>query len=320
MGPVARITKKKRLTVAVAESSDATRRFYTGPFAELGHDVTVHDEPAKAGDALAQSGADAVLIELAPPDEALKTLRHVRRALPDVVLGAVIASFSDDLAEKALGAGADLLLLKPNPVGRGPRSLAHQIRQCLQLRQAVAESARASAELARAREDLATMGLVDPATEALNDRYLDRRLKEEVSRGRRYGRPLSLLIIDVDDFRAYADRQGDAMGTLLLRQLAALLRFGTRLSDAVCRREADEFAVILPETALTNAVTVAEKLRRAVADFSFTGGEEQPLGQVTISIGCAGLDETTSESGSLVEAALGALSEAKARGKDTVCW
>jgi diguanylate cyclase (GGDEF)-like protein len=317
---MSKASRTQRLTISAADTDESTRAFYAEALAGLGHNVTVVEKADGVANALIAPEPDAVLVELAPPDKACRVLKQVRNALPSAFIAAVATECTDETGDRALRAGADAVLLKPMPVGTGPKTLAGILRAGVERRQIAGETEGATAALAGAKEDLARLGLIDGSTQAYNDRYLDRRLQEEVSRAKRYGRPLSIIGVDVDDFRDYIEAHGTSMGTLLLRQVVSVIQYGTRMPDAVCRREDDQFVVILPETELTNAVTVGEKVRRAVADFKFAKGGTQPLGHVSVSVGCAGLDEETADADGLTDACVSALLEAKGRGKDNVRW
>ncbi|MFQ5592862.1 MAG: GGDEF domain-containing protein [Anaerolineae bacterium] len=110
-------------------------------------------------------------------------------------------------------------------------------------------------------------------------------LAEEVSRARRYGHPLALLMIDVDDFKNYNDSHGHPAGNRALRHLAAILQRTSRQTDQVARYGGEEFAAILPETDMRGALGMAERLRRSVERESHNNLVfRQPI---TVSVGVA---------------------------------
>ena len=106
--------------------------------------------------------------------------------------------------------------------------------------------------------------VVDEVSMVYNRRFFNETLSSEVNRARRYGNPLSLLILDLDNFKEINDRFGHLEGDFALRQVGRLLRENTRQADAVCRYGGDEFAAILPETSGSEAYTLAERVRRAI--------------------------------------------------------
>lgn len=113
--------------------------------------------------------------------------------------------------------------------------------------------------------ELEQLSLIDPLTGLYNYRYFIQRLDQEVHRLERYPKPLSLLRLDVDNFRSYNDAYGHDEGDELLREIGRILQDKSRKTDVVCRYAGDEFAVILPETGPAGALRIAEDIRDAVA-------------------------------------------------------
>jgi diguanylate cyclase (GGDEF)-like protein len=114
------------------------------------------------------------------------------------------------------------------------------------------------------RERLLISGLTDPLTELHNRRYLDRRLEEELARASRYRQPLSCLFIDADYFKLINDNYGHPTGDLVLRELAKRIRSQLRASDVATRYGGEEFALLLPQTSLADALMLAERIRLEV--------------------------------------------------------
>jgi diguanylate cyclase (GGDEF)-like protein len=111
------------------------------------------------------------------------------------------------------------------------------------------------------RERLLISGLTDPLTELHNRRYLDRRLEEELARASRYRQPLSCLFIDADYFKRINDTYGHPVGDLVLKELAKRIRSQLRASDVATRYGGEEFAILLPQTTLAEALLLAERIR-----------------------------------------------------------
>jgi diguanylate cyclase (GGDEF)-like protein len=174
---------------------------------------------------------------------------------------------------------------------------------------------------------LVDLAMVDHQTNLYNHRYLSKRLGAEISRATRHGHPLSLLFCAIDDYDAYCKNAGRPAADLLLEQLGDLLKsrgempqasFCFRASDIPIRYGGEDFVVLLPETPKEGALTKAERLRRYVESSHVPGGENQPLGQVTISIGVATYPDDASDAISLLGAADRALIQAKEAGKNKV--
>lgn len=160
--------------------------------------------------------------------------------------------------------------------------------------------------------------ITDGLTGLYNYRYFLSLLDREFKRVARYKRPLSLLMIDVDYFKRYNDSQGHSLGNEALCQIAEIMRQVCRDVDLLIRYGGEEFVVLLPETSLTEACAVAERLRAAVADHPFAGRESQPGGMVTVSIGVAGYPADAKSDAELLEFADTALYLAKRTTKNCV--
>ena len=167
----------------------------------------------------------------------------------------------------------------------------------------------------RLREALRNQSIIDPLTGLFNRRYLEKVLERECRRASRAGRPLALLMIDVDKFKRFNDLWGHEGGDVVLRELAGLMQVMFRGEDVACRYGGEEFVVLLPETSIEAAHARADELRTAVHHLSVEH-RKQPVGAITISIGVAVLPDHGSTPEALIDTADRALYEAKARGRD----
>jgi diguanylate cyclase (GGDEF)-like protein len=155
----------------------------------------------------------------------------------------------------------------------------------------------------------------DHLTGLANRRRFERQLEREVARTERYGRPFCLLILDVDLFKKVNDARGHEAGDETLRRVAEVIQSGTRGIDTGARIGGDEFAVILPETALERGLEVAERICVAVHSLDFGPG-----GGVTVSVGVAEFPTCARGGDDLCSAADAALYDAKHAGRDrTAC-
>ncbi|MGE4471693.1 MAG: GGDEF domain-containing protein [Sulfuricurvum sp.] len=136
------------------------------------------------------------------------------------------------------------------------------------------------------KKELEKISVIDQLTGIFNRRKLNDSLQSEVNKAHRYHRPLSVLIMDIDHFKRINDTYGHQCGDFALTTVAALLSKHIRDSDIVGRYGGEEFMVICPETQITAAVSVGEKLREAIAQYDFG-----IIGHITISIGVAELKE-----------------------------
>ncbi len=162
------------------------------------------------------------------------------------------------------------------------------------------------------------MSITDPLTGLLNRRYLEERLSEELNRSKRYEYPMSFLMIDIDDFKAYNDINGHQAGDQALQITAHCLKAALRSADVACRYGGEEFGILLPQTPLNEAGVIAERMRQRVAETAYPHGRTQPLGRVTISIGVSTFGKHVDTADRVIAAADRALYNAKSRGKNQI--
>ena len=160
------------------------------------------------------------------------------------------------------------------------------------------------------------MSITDPLTALPNRRYLEERLMEELNRSKLYDYPMSFLMIDIDDFKAYNDKNGHQAGDLALQITAHCLKGALRSADVASRYGGEEFCILLPQTAIAEAGAIADRIRQRVSTTHFPHGKTQPLGRVTVSIGVSTFSSFVNTSENIIAAADRALYQAKNAGKD----
>jgi diguanylate cyclase (GGDEF)-like protein len=158
----------------------------------------------------------------------------------------------------------------------------------------------------------------DALTNLYNHGRFQKLLVDEFARARRYKSDLSLLFMDLDNFKKYNDQFGHLAGDRVLISIADILRKNTRKLDIVARYGGEEFAIILPSTKEEESLELAERIRKATEDFKFKNQEKSEIGNLTISIGVASLREGINSKEELIEKADNALYEAKGTGKNKV--
>lgn len=141
-------------------------------------------------------------------------------------------------------------------------------------------------ELQKSERLYREQSITDGLTGLFNSRYFFECIKVEMERARRHQRPLSLLMLDADDFKRFNDTYGHLKGDQVLRGLATAIRNTTRVLDSAYRYGGEEFVALLPETEMKDAVVVAERLRSAFAEMVFRPEEGVEV-NVTVSIGVA---------------------------------
>lgn len=174
-----------------------------------------------------------------------------------------------------------------------------------------------SRSMARA-ETLERLCVTDPLTELFNRRFLEKRMEEELSRSTRQGFHLTVMLIDLDNFKAYNDLCGHLAGDKALKRTARVLSRSVREMDVVTRYGGEEFCVLLPGTSKKESIFVAERIRRGIENEKFSGEENLPLGRLTTSIGLASFPEDGNTFETLINTADIALYQAKAGGRNRV--
>jgi len=276
-----------------------------------GHQVLIARDGGQALQHLRDQAIDLVLLDMMLPDmDGLDVLRAVKDAPERGFVPVIVLSARSDVRSRVDGlrTGADDYLPKPFDEEEALARVAAMLRiKHLQ------------DELTAAKAELLALSVTDALTGLHNRGYFDARLRDEFGRSERYSDPVSLLIIDLDHFKAVNDRFGHPFGDRVLREVAQLVRSSLRDPDVCARYGGEELAVILPKTELEQARHVAERILQAVRTRTFEPPASASAAEVrlTASIGIA---QFPSEGVSTAEALLGqadeALYDAKRAGRD----
>ena len=191
------------------------------------------------------------------------------------------------------------------------------------LREAAFQQAILIAELREKEETLSKLVITDGLTGLYNHRHFQQRLREEFNRIKRYSGALSLIMIDIDNFKNYNDTHGHPAGDKVLLTVANILLANARHSDIVARYGGEEFAVLC-HGGIEDTEGVAERFRREIENADIPGQKQQPLlagqteGCLTICLGVAAYNASMTEPGVLVERADEKLYQAKKEGRNRV--
>jgi two-component system, cell cycle response regulator len=252
---------------------------------------------------------DLVIVDaLMPTVDGFKLTQLLRARSSSYVPILMLTSLSDDTSrEHALSVGVDDILSKPS----SPLELRLRIGALLRIRHLT------SALEAKTRE-LEAMAHRDALPGLANRRSLDERLRVELARAQRYGRPLGLVMLDIDRFKRVNDEHGHQVGDRLLEFVGELLSGAVRPSDLACRYGGEEFVVVVSDTTAGNAVVLAQRLRRG---FEAQTSTLTPAGSQTISAGVSGTDLLGDAVSAelLLHTADVALYAAKNAGRNRVC-
>ena len=291
--------------ILIADSSEDVRRTLRAPLEAEGFSVT---EAGTVQDALARlhDGAHNVaLVDIALAGSAF-TLLDALKTDPDLARVAVVL-LSDDLGEgavlSALDRGATDCLRKPvEPIEAIVRARAAMRIVALQDR------------LREGNERLTELAATDDLTGLLARRFLEAHLRGLVAAAGRHGRPLSVVMLDVDNFKEINDLHGHPVGDYVLRTVVDRMQSRLREEDLLGRWGGDELILVLPDVGLDGALTAAEGLRETIAETEISVDGRRA--SVTVSAGAAAWDGDSPLE--LVERADAALYAAKAAGRNRV--
>jgi diguanylate cyclase (GGDEF)-like protein len=187
----------------------------------------------------------------------------------------VMTGYSGDYSyEEAISKGASDFVFKPVRF----EELLLRLRRVLKER-------RLTLERVQMLDKLKRLSITDGLTKLYNSRYFYNQIKTEIDRTSRYQRPLSLLLLDIDQFKEYNDSYGHLEGDKVLVGLGLVIKSCLRKMDSAYRYGGEEFTVILPETEGGEAATVAERIRSAVEYEKFYPDKQKEPQSITISIG-----------------------------------
>jgi len=210
-----------------------------------------------------------------------------------------------------IGAGGRLIGVLALARGQGAAAFdAH----ALSLVRALADHAGTAIGNVRLHEEVRRLSVTDPLTGVGNLRHLTSSLSREVAGATRFGRPLTVLMLDLDHFKQVNDTLGHQFGDVVLRDFAHRVLSCVREMDTVARYGGEEFAVVLPETDVAGGCRVAERVIKAVRDEPFHDGELTQA--VTVSIGVASFPGHGRSATEVLHAADEALYAAKHEGRD----
>lgn len=196
---------------------------------------------------------------------------------------------------------------------RDNEELKRGLRELKALKDHYRETAR---ELKAARKRMKQLSITDDLTETYNYRYFMECLELELKRSQRYEYPISLMMLDIDNFKVYNDTHGHIAGDRVLKHVAHAIKDAVRQTDVVARYGGDEFAVILIKTGVDEASQIAQRVREAVEDFAIDRVETHPEVRLSVSVGIGTLGPQAFCAEGLVKTADDALYEAKRAGRN----
>ncbi len=287
------------MRILIAEDDPVSRKMLSRALTRMGHDVISAENGRDAWQRLRADPVRLVIADWEMPEmDGVELVQRIRKDRDGNYTYLILLTSRSQRQDKVIGleAGADDYITKPFDrdelmvrIRAGERIIALQ------------------EELAERNAQLAQMALIDGLTNVANRRAFDSEFHKLAAHSRRFSRPFSLLMLDIDYFKRYNDAYGHEAGDEALRRVAQALEETVRTSDSVFRYGGEEFVVLLPETGTSGAKLVAERLREAVEACAIPHPANEPVKVVTVSVGVA---TYMAQSGQLPDAALGQADEA----------
>ncbi len=253
-------------------------------------------ELLKIADLKADPKVDLIILDIILGDEnGIEICKKIKRhpAYKEVPIVMITAQKESDFLKEAFEAGAMDYLKKPIKKIEFMARVNSAIRLRKETKARIErekELLKLSAELKKANHKLEKMALVDGLTGISNRRLFDKTLKNELKRAKREKSYISLIMIDIDNFKAYNDTYGHQEGDQCLKKVASVLEENTkRAADFAARYGGEEFAVILPDTAKAGALKVAEDIRKEIIDLKIEHQNSDTSDYVTVSLGVSSI-------------------------------
>ena len=309
------------MNILVADDELAIRSLVGELLTDEGHVVTLAEDGEDALEKFKKEWHEIVFSDIRMPKmTGIELLGEIKKMteLTQFIIMTSHASVDNSIA--ALKKGAFDYILKPFDdlevvVDAANRAIANlsAIREQQYLLNTLS---RQNAELGTLNKKFRELAIRDGLTGLFNHRHGEDRLADEVDRARKFNRDLSLLFIDLDNFKFFNDKHGHLAGDEVLHSLGKLMSGATRDSDTLARWGGEEFIIIAPETNEQQACHLAETIRKQVAEYAFPHADQQPLGYVSLSIGVATMSDGIANAEQLLKLADKAVYRAKESGRD----
>jgi len=305
--------KGRRVSVLVVDEDEEIGGSLMEKFQEAGYFTDVTPNGKEAIDKVKEFFYNIAVVEVKLPDmTGLDFLKVIKNIHPDTSVIFITAKPSLENSVSALNAGANAYIMKPIKT----QEMMNHINEALDRQRAIIETRELLFAERKKREFYQYLSIIDGLTDLYNHRHFHELLTQEVARSVRYEHPLSLLMIDIDDFKRFNDSYGHPAGDKVLQDITRLFKENCRRVDYICRYGGEEFAIITPETSGKNVVHVARRLVNKVREMKIEIYGSVIEGNLTISIGLAGYPTDAKTKDDLIIKADQYLLEAKKSGKD----
>ena len=300
--------KSKKITILVVDDEPVARDTIAELLVEAGYRVLSAPGGRNALEILEQqTGIDLIVSDLMMPQiDGIALTKEIRGMGLNIPIIVITGFATIELAVETMKAGAADFITRPF----NNEQIKITIKKVLETKRLQ--------KLAGEREFYKQLSNCDEMTGLANYRSCQETLENETERAKRYSRLLSIMMIDIDDFKCCNDTYGHLAGDAAMMQIAGLIKKQTRTSDFVARYGGEEFMVILPETTIEEASFVAERIREAIEQHPFVSEEGVPIASLSVTIGLSSLPDRASTKKDLIRTADIALYKGKVSGKNKV--
>ena len=299
--------KQKVRKILIVDDEKGARETIGDYLAEDGFSVVTTDTGIEAMEILQQSSFDLIISDLRMPGmDGIALTRNIKAMGIDAPIIVITGFATIEHAVESMKAGAFDFITKPFNFDQ----IKITVEKALETKRLQ--------KLAKEREFYKKLSNSDELTKLANYRHFSETLQKETERAKRYNRPLSLMMIDIDDFKSCNDTYGHPAGDMVLKRIASLIKKNTRGCDLVARYGGEEFSVILPETSEEEAHVVTERIRESIDRFKFKTEDRKPLGNISVTIGLSSIPKNANNKKELINTADAALYSGKASGKNCV--
>ncbi len=301
------MTAQNKVKILIVDDEAEARETIGDFLAEADFGVETTDSGLKALDILKKSSFDIIISDLFMPEmNGIALIKEIKKQGIDTPIIAITGIGTIENAVESMKAGASDFITKPFNISQ-ISLIVEKTLETKKLKQLASES-----------EFYKKLSNSDDLTGLANYRYFKEILQQEIDRAERYNRTLSLMMLDIDNFKSCNDTFGHPVGDLMLKQIASQIKKNTRGIDIVARYGGEEFTVILPETPVEEALVVAERIRDSIDKFVFETEDGEKITHFTITIGLSSFPDKVKSLKELIETADSALYKGKNSGKNCV--